>query len=225
VDNLNIKVSIIMSVFNDENNIKNSILSILNQTYKNIELLVLDDCSTDNTFNVINSITDPRLKIFQNKENLGLTKSLNILINKTTGLLIARQDSDDISLKQRIETQVRFMQKNNLDACTTRAYRKDSKKSIPRFSHLFPNKLVMKYKNPFIHGTLMIYKSTIELVGLYDENYKYAQDYKLFVDLYKNNLKIKTLNKRLYVLNMDQNISTLHNSEQRKAFTKIRGLI
>jgi len=83
----------------------------------------------------------------------------------------------------------------------------------------------MKYKNPFIHGTLMIYKSTIELVGLYDENYKYAQDYKLFVDLYKNNLKIKTLNKRLYVLNMDQNISTLHNSEQRKAFTKIRGLI
>lgn len=214
-----------MSVFNDEENVKKSILSILNQTYKNIELLVLDDCSTDNTLEVIKSITDQRLKIFRNTENLGLTKSLNILINKTNGSLIARQDSDDVSLKHRIESQIKFMQKNNLDACTTRAYRKDNKKSIPKLSHLFPNKLVMKYKNPFIHGTLMISKSKLEVIGLYDEEYKYAQDYKLFVDLYRNNFKIKILNKKLYVLNMDQNISTLHSSEQRKAFIKIRSQI
>lgn len=201
-------ISVILSVFNDENNITNSIESILNQTYKNIELLIIDDGSTDETYQKILSIKDDRIILYRNKENLGLTKSLNILISKASGEFIARQDSDDTSLPIRFEKQLEFMKKNNLSVCTSRAIVKETKRSIPRFSHYLPNKLVIKYKNPFIHGTLLIKKNVLNNVGNYDENYIYAQDYKLFLDLMKKGVMIKIMKEKLYVLNMKNNISS-----------------
>ena len=215
-------ISVLLSVYNDDKNIKKSIDSILSQSYKNIELLVIDDCSTDKTYEIINEIKDSRVKIFRNKDNKGLTKSLNILIKESKGQILARQDSDDVSLPNRLEIQYNELQKSQIDACTTRAYIKNSKRSIPRFSHLLPLSIVIKYKNPFIHGTLMIRKSVILNIGMYDENIKYAQDYKLFVELLKKNYKIKILRKKLYVLNMKNNISSLKKEEQRSFFKKIQ---
>tara|TARA_Y100001970_G_scaffold282424_1_gene395244 strand:- start:13506 stop:14192 length:687 start_codon:yes stop_codon:yes gene_type:complete len=215
-------ISVLLSVYNDDKNIKKSIDSILSQSYKNIELLVIDDCSTDKTYEIINEIKDSRVKIFRNKDNKGLTKSLNILIKESKGQILARQDSDDVSLPNRLEIQYSELQKSQLDACTTRAHIKNSKRSIPRFSHLLPLSIVIKYKNPFIHGTLMIRKSVILNIGMYDENIKYAQDYKLFLELLKKNYKIKILRKKLYVLNMKNNISSLKKEEQRSFFKKIQ---
>ena len=212
----------VSNVYNDDKNIQKSIDSILSQSYKNIELLVIDDCSTDNTYKVINEVKDSRIRIFRNKDNQGLTKSLNTLIKESKGQILARQDSDDISLPNRLEIQYNELQKLQLDACTTRAYIKDSKRSIPRFSHLLPTGIVKKYKNPFIHGTLMVRKNAIINVGMYDENMKYAQDYKLFLELLKRNYKIKVLRKKLYVLNMKNNISSLKKEEQQSFFKKIQ---
>ena len=215
-------ISVLLSVYNDDENIKKSIDSILSQSYKNIELLVIDDGSTDKTYEILNGIKDSRLKIFRNKDNLGLTKCLNILIKKSQGQILARQDSDDISLPTRLEVQYNTLHKFELDACTTRAFIKNTKKSIPRFSHLLPVNLVIKYKNPFIHGTLMVRKNTVLNIGMYDENIKYAQDYKLFLELLKKNYKIKILKSKLYVLNMENNISTLKKEEQEYFFKKIQ---
>lgn len=220
--NSNPLISVLLSVHNDDKNIKNSIDSILSQSYKNIELLIIDDCSIDKTYDILNKIKDNRVKIFRNKENKGLTKSLNILINKSNGEILARQDSDDISLPNRLEIQYKTLNKRQLDACTTRAYVKNSKQSIPRFSHYLPIKLTIKYKNPFIHGTLMVKKKAILDVGLYDENVKYAQDYKLFLELLKKNYKLKILNKKLYILNMQNNISSLKKEEQQFYFREIK---
>jgi len=82
--------------------------------------------------------------------------------------------------------------------------------------------LTIKYKNPFIHGTLMVKKKAILDVGLYDENVKYAQDYKLFLELLKKNYKLKILNKKLYILNMQNNISSLKKEEQQFYFREIK---
>ena len=215
-------ISVLLSVYNDEKNIKKSIDSILLQTYKNIELLVMDDCSMDRTYEILNEINDSRVKIFRNKENQGLTKSLNTLIENSSGKILARQDSDDISLPSRLEVQYRNLLKYQLDACTTRAYVKNSKRSIPRYSHFLPVSFVVRFKNPFIHGTLMVKKEVLQDIGLYDENIKYAQDYKLFLDLLKKNYKIKVLKNKLYVLNMENNISTLKKEEQNYFFNKIK---
>jgi glycosyltransferase involved in cell wall biosynthesis len=215
-------ISVLLSVYNDDKNIKTSIDSILSQSYKNIELLVMDDCSTDKTYDILKEIKDRRLRIFRNKDNKGLTKSLNILIKKSKGQILARQDSDDISLPTRLEVQFENLHNLQLDGCTTRAYIKNSKRSIPRLSHLLPLSFVIKYKNPFIHGTLMVKKSAVIDVGMYDEKIVYAQDYKLFIELLKKNYKIKILKKKLYVLNMENNISSLKKEEQQYFFKKIQ---
>ena len=215
-------ISVLLSVYNDDKNIKTSIDSILSQSYKNIELLVMDDCSTDKTYDILKDIKDRRLRIFRNKDNKGLTKSLNILIKKSKGQILARQDSDDISLPTRLEVQFENLHNLQLDGCTTRAYIQNSKRSIPRLSHLLPLSFVIKYKNPFIHGTLMVKKSAVIDVGMYDENIVYAQDYKLFIELLKKNYKIKILKKKLYVLNMENNISSLRKEEQQYFFKKIQ---
>ena len=207
-----------MSVFNDEEIVSKAIESILNQTYQNLELLIMDDASTDLSFKRINNFTDKRVKLYKNKTNLGLTKSLNKLISFSSGDFIARQDSDDESFPERLEVQLQYMKKKKLNACTTRALVKNSSRGIPLFSYLLPSKLVMRYKNPFIHGTLLIQSEVLRKIGLYNEEYQYSQDYKLYRDLVNNNYTVKIMHKKLYTLNMENNISSHYKEQQEKYF-------
>ena len=119
-------VSIIMSVYNDEDNIESSIKSILSQTYTNFEFLIVDDYSNDNTYRILKAYEalDDRIKIYKNNINIGLTKSLNFLIDQSRGDFIARQDSDDISFKTRLEEELKFIIDKDLDACSSRALQK-----------------------------------------------------------------------------------------------------
>jgi len=209
-------VSVIMSVYNGEKTIEKSIDSILNQDYKNIELLLLDDCSEDKTFEICERYTKlyENVKLFRNKKNLGLTKSLNILANYSEGYYLARQDADDFSSQLRISSQLEFIKNYNLDACCTRAYVMNTKKITPAKSFYLPKSFVMKIKNPFIHGTLIIKKSVFNKVGQYDENFYYSQDFKLMSDLINNKFKIKILKEPLYSLNLQGNISLKNKKEQ-----------
>ncbi len=206
-----------MSVYNDEKNIDKSIESIMSQTYKNLELHILDDGSNDKTWKIINKYKTEYQNIFiyRNKNNLGLTKSLNYLVNQTNGEIIARHDSDDLSHPERIEKQLNIMTKYNLDFCTTRAQIIQNNKITPKFSYYIPKKIVVKYKNPFIHGTLMIKKRVIINIGMYDENFYYSQDYKLMTDLLNINSKYKILRTPYYKLNFENNISTKFKEEQK----------
>ena len=116
-------VTIGILCFNAESSILNALNSALNQTYKNLEILIVDDGSTDNTIEICKKfqLNDERILLYSNKKNIGLTKSLNILINNSEGEYIARQDADDVSLPTRIQTQITTVISENLDACTTRA--------------------------------------------------------------------------------------------------------
>ncbi len=211
------KISIIMSTFNSESVVKSSVDSLLKQSYKDCEILISDDNSTDSTFDILKNYekNNNSIKIFRNEKNIGLTKSLNKLISKSQGALIARQDDDDVSSKNRLEKQVYMMKKYKLDFCTTRANTSPENKVRPRFTIYFPKKLVIKYKNPFIHGSLLIKKNVIEKLGGYDENFYYAQDYKLMYDLLNNNYSCKIINETLYTLNTKNNISELKKTEQK----------
>ena len=210
------KVSVIMSCYNSQETVGRAIESILNQTLGNIELLICDDSSIDNTYETILRYEDldKRVKVYKNTKNLGLTKTLNFLIDKAKGTLIARQDDDDISLSERLKTQVSILEEENLDFITTRAKVLGDKKLIPGISFNLPNSLVMNFKNPFIHGTLLIDKEVLNSVGNYDERFYYAQDYKLFSDLLSRGYKYSTLKNPLYELNIKDNISSKFIKEQ-----------
>lgn len=207
-------ISVLMAVHNNEEDVHRAVDSILKQTYTNFEFLIVDDASTDNTMNILKNFKDSRIKIYSNKKNMGLTKSLNYLIEQSSGKFIARQDADDISLSTRLEKQLNFLNKKNLKVCTTRAITKNSSQKIPRLSFYIPKKIIIRFKNPFIHGTLLIEKSLLNKMGNYDENFYYAQDYKLFSKLLKNKYSLKIMKESLYVLNTINNISTLKKEEQ-----------
>lgn len=211
-------ISVLLCTKNNENSIERAVESILMQNYQNIELLILDDFSNDRTFELISKFKDSRIRIFQNSENLGLTKSLNILIKKSSGEFIARQDGDDFSHIDRLDKQLSYLKHKKLSACFTRAINIESSKVVPGLSFYLPFKISSKFKNPYIHGTLMIRKEDLISVGGYDEKFYYSQDYKLYTDLYKSRKKISSLNKPLYFLNTKNNISTNHRMEQKYYF-------
>jgi glycosyltransferase involved in cell wall biosynthesis len=144
------KISIMMSCFNAEETVQNSIDSILQQSYHQFEFLIMDDNSTDNTFKLIkeNAKIDRRIRYFKNEVNLGLTKSLNILLEHSKGSYIARQDADDISLKSRLEIQINFLESSSSKVVTARAVNPDSKKIHPGFSYYLPKIKILLYMEP-----------------------------------------------------------------------------
>ena len=107
-------VSVVMTVFNGEKFLREAIDSVLCQTFKNFELIIVNDASTDNSLKIIQekSSLDQRIKIINLKENLGMANALNIAINDSKADYIARMDSDDIMYKNRLEEQVSYMGKH-----------------------------------------------------------------------------------------------------------------
>ncbi len=213
-----------MSTRNSEKTLSESIESILSQTYKDFEFLIVDDASNDNSSKIIKKYVDldQRIKHFTNLHNIGLTKSLNSLIDKSRYKYIARQDSDDLSENTRFEKQIALLENSNYKICTTRAKIIDKNILIPNLSYYLPHKYSIKFKNPFIHGTLMIQKKLLIEIGKYDESFYYAQDYKLFIDLIKNGEKVKMIKEPLYQLNMSNNISSTNKYQQKKYAKKAR---
>ena len=106
------EISVIMSVYNGEEYLESAIESVMNQTFKDWELIVINDCSTDSTAEILDRLAkkDERIKVHPNEVNLRLPKSLNKAISLCSGKYIARMDADDICLPERFEKQYKFME-------------------------------------------------------------------------------------------------------------------
>src|SRR3990172_12530717 len=107
-------ITVLMSAYNAEKYLREAIESILNQTFKDFEFIIINDCSTDKTKKIIEEYAnkDARIKLINNATNLGLTKSLNIGLKEARGEYVARLDADDVALPERLEKQYEFMNKN-----------------------------------------------------------------------------------------------------------------
>ena len=185
------KISVIMSVFNHEKYLQKSIDSILSQSYKNFECVIINDGSNKNTKKILelNKLQDKRIKVINNKKRIGLTKSLNIAIKISKGEYIARQDSDDISYFKRFEEQLNFFKKNKkVIMCGTNGILIDNNDSfLKNIKNLENNyekiKKKLIYENQFIHSSVMVKRNYLLEVKGYDEKFKYAQDYDLWCRL------------------------------------------
>ena len=177
-----ISVDVIMACFNCEQTVMKAISSIL-ETRINVRLMVIDDCSTDSTLEVLSLIDDPRVKVFRNLVNLGLSNSLNILIEKSNAKYIARMDADDVVVNNRFERQVEFLEKNKtIDVCGTWALGKHSDGSEVLLKRPLLHKDLMDkmhIRPPFIHPTVMA-KSGFFRKNQYDVRFRRAQDWELF---------------------------------------------
>ncbi len=188
-------ISVIMPVYNTEKYIAETIDSLLHQTFADFELLITDDASTDNTISLIKSYTDKRIILIENKENIGLTRSLNKTLAYAKGKYIARLDGDDIAMPQRFEKQVDFLENHpEVGLCGS---------WIAHFGENHPTSIYRTFEKPaeincrllfssaIAHSAMMMRKTLMEENQLrYDETYPYSQDYAMWVAVFKNKLTL-----------------------------------
>ncbi len=216
-------ISVVMSVLNGQDFVADAIESILQQTFTNFEFILIDDGSTDETWRVISTFADRDPRIVPVKqENIGLTRSLNKGVGLARAPYIARQDADDTSHPDRFSTQLPYLASLNFDLCCARATIIETGKVTPRLAYFLPKRWLMRFMNPFIHGTFMIKKSSLDKVGGYDESFIFAQDYHLIRRMMAANLRIKYLPDSLYRLKIST--SAKHKDIQNRYAEKVRSM-
>ena len=182
------EISVLISAYNAEKHLAIALESIKRQSFKNFEVVIIDDKSTDNTLNIINSHRDDRFKVYSNNKNLGLTKSLNIGIKYCKGKYIARMDADDFSIEDRFLKQINFLNTNHgISVLGTSYYKINGSNKIISIVNVPNTDLEIRHwllsKCPFGHGTVMMRRDALESVGGYDERFLYAQDFDLWLRL------------------------------------------
>lgn len=216
-------ISIIMPTYNVEKYVGQAIESILNQTYKNFELIIVDDGSTDNTFSILKKYSkrDARIKIFKNSRNLKIVKTLNKGLKLATGKYIARMDGDDISLPTRLELEKKYLDNNpDVDIVSSQIYGIDeSGKIINKKKYPVTKKYIkksMKFLPSLAHFWLARKEAYIKLREY--RNIPYAEDYDLLLRGMKLGLTYVNLPEYLYKLRIRiGNTNSSNGLKQQKA--------
>lgn len=176
------KISVVMSVYNGERYLKQSIDSVLLQTYSNFEFIIINDGSTDSSLDIINSYQDKRIVLIS-RENKGLIYSLNQAFAIATGEYIARQDADDISEPDRFIKQIEYIRNQKLDFLGSSAVMIDEHGNFMK-KIIKPELISDSYfykANPFIHGSVMFKRSILDEISLwYNQDMLYMEDYDFF---------------------------------------------
>lgn len=180
-------LTILLPTYNGAAFINECITSILIQDFKDFELLIIDDCSTDDTIGIINSIHDERIRIIKNEKNVGLAKSLNIGIKQSSFDLIVRIDQDDVMFTNRLSKTVEAFQNNSYSALVfSSADIINSVGAKIGFFRLSKNKRRVKFFlifiNPFIHSSASFKKNHSSSLFEYDISSKYSppEDFELW---------------------------------------------
>lgn len=178
-------VTVLMPVFNAERYVKEAVNSILNQSLKDFELLIIDDGSTDSSYNILKSYNDSRIRLYKNEKNLGLIVTLNKGFELSEGKYIARMDADDIALPARLEKQFTFMENNPATGVLGSAFQEfkaNGKGKIIRFLNNNDElKCVLLFNSCMGHPTIMFRTEFIKKKQLkYDSAYIHAEDYELW---------------------------------------------
>lgn len=179
-------VSIIMPSWNTERFIAESIQSVINQTYTNWELLIVDDCSTDNTDEIVASFHDERIKYYHNEKNSGAALTRNKAMREASGEWIAFLDSDDLWTPEKLEHQINFMKKNGYTLSFTE-YEKIDEESNPLNIYVSGPEKVNKrkmYNYDYIGQLTMMY-SAKEFGLIQIKDIKKNNDYAIRLQLYK----------------------------------------
>jgi len=214
-------VSIIMPAYNAEDYIKASILSVIDQTYKNWELIVVDDGSTDNTAAIVQSIQVKYNKIiYLYQDNGKQAKARNYGIKKSSGVLLAFLDSDDLWLPEKLEKSLGFFDNNAYDLLFTESYatsdtlinleeihyQKMGVRSGQYSGDLALKQFIERNRVPTL--TVLVKKDKVIEVGSFDEKCVPAEDYDLWIRLLKKGSKFIAIDEAMSIYRLQQNSST-----------------
>lgn len=178
------KISVIVSTFNGERYIRETIAALLAQTLADFELIVSNDGSTDRTTDVLRSFEDKRLTVIESKQNRGIAESQNRAISLARGEYIALQDHDDISVPGRLERQLAFLEEHHdIDLVGSGCIVIDEEGKLTGEWTVRVSDIDLKWSllihNPFLHTSLMIRRAALSSLAAYstDAQFNYAEDY------------------------------------------------
>ena len=173
-------ISVIMPVYNSEKYVAEAILSIIRQTFFDFEFIIIDDCSTDNTWEIIQSFSDHRIIAMRNEKNIGNYPSRNIGMNRARGKYIAVMDGDDIALPDRLMKQYSYLEKNSDVLAIGTQFNfigSDDNRELPvSYKKICADLLI---NSCFLHPSLLIRTEVLKQLNGNDEKYTYSSDYDL----------------------------------------------
>ena len=190
-------VTVLMALYNGGEYLKQTVQSVLDQTYDHFEFLIVNDCSTDDSLKIIGSFQDKRIRIHNNVKNLGQTPSLNIGVKLAKGDYFARIDGDDVALPQWLQAQVDAIEKypdhSVISSYAVAIDEANRLKKVYRPPLEREDIILRSLIAPPIHhvGSILKKKDILEIGG-YDDRYVYAADYDLWERLIRKDLKITT---------------------------------
>lgn len=224
-----IKISIIMGIYNCEKYLDESIESIINQTFKNWELIMCDDGSKDNTYNIAKNFEKQypkKIKVIKNEKNLGLNETLNKCLKLAKGKYIARQDGDDVSISNRLEIEYDFLEKNPQYALVSAkmSFFDEGGEWGELTVKQQPDKNDFVKGPPFAHAPVLIRKEVLEKVGGYtvDEKLLRVEDYHLWFKIYAQGYIGYNINQVLYKMRDDKDAYKRRNFRNRINEARVR---
>ena len=222
------KVSVLMGVYNCETTVKQAIRSIQNQTYKNWELIICDDGSTDETYEVVKQEADKdnRVILIKNPCNVGLNKTLNNCLAKATGSYIARMDGDDDCFPDRFERQLEALhEKSGVDIVSSPMILFDENGEWGRTHAMeYPTAEAIVSGSPICHAPVMIRKECLDAVGGYTEDTRVlrVEDVDLWIKLYAAGYRCYNIQEPLYRMRNDRNALNRRKYQYRVNSTRVR---
>lgn len=216
-----------MGVNRDEGNLHKSINSILNQTYTNLEFIIINDGNSDEVSQIVNQINDNRI-ILVAKEKIGLTACLNTGIDKSKGDYIARQDAGDFSKQDRFFEQIKFLQNNpSISLCGTWV-NEYSISGTDLGLTMFPvaDEKIKKdilFQNTFCHGSIIIEKKVLTILKGYRDEFIRSQDYDLWLRVIESH-NVANINKVLYSRIVSRDSISFLNKKSQNEYARIARL-
>ena len=205
-----------MPMYNSSKYLKMSIDSILNQTFEDFELIIIDDCSKDNSISIVESYKDKRIKLIQNESNLGTVKTRNIGLKEAKGIYIAILDSDDVALPKRLEKQYNYLEKNShIFLVGSSAIYIDEEGKESRKFRKYDDYKMLAFRLPkscsIVHSSIM-FRNTQRY--FYDEKFISAHDYNFYLDLLTKGENLTNLPEFLVKYRIHKDATHSKNSRQ-----------
>ena len=213
------KVSIIMPVYKTALYLHEAMDSMLSQTFMDFELIVLNDCSPDNADEILDTYTDPRIVRYKGEKNAGLSNVLNVGIEMARGKYIARMDSDDISMPNRLQIQVDYLETHpEIDLVSVGMQLFGAKEAVwVRERNPEKVKSEAMFHSPVLHASSVWHKDSFEKYGLrFRQEMVPSEDYDLWTRALLNGLKLVNLPEVLYKYRMHNAQATLQTEKTRE---------
>jgi glycosyltransferase involved in cell wall biosynthesis len=228
-------VSVLMSVRNDARFLRDALDSVLQQTLADLELIVVDDASTDDTRELLGALDDPRVVLLRNEQQLGLAVSLNRALGAATGKYVARLDADDVAERDRLRLQVERLRADSQTAVVGSAVADLDEDGRRGGTHVMPRgptalRWHALFSSPFFHPTVLVDREVLETHDLrYDPRFLESEDYDLWTRLFAfadgDNLRDALVLKRVHAGQASQRRREVQESFQREvALREIRGI-